>query len=73
MIDRLFGRYSATGTQMCCAVVVDPAGVVDGALAELEIGDEVAFHVDLEQMADALAGVAIVAVDGLATGGGSAP
>ena len=39
--------------------------MIDGSLAEREIGDQIAFHVDLEQMPDSLAHVAVVAVDEL--------
>ena len=42
-------------------VVIDAARVIDGSLAQIEIGDEVARHVDLEQMPGALAGIAVVA------------
>ena len=44
------------------AVEIDAARVVRAALAELEVGEQLAVGVELEQMADAFAGVAVVAV-----------
>ena len=42
-------------------VVVNPAGMVHRALAQRDIGDEVAFRVDLEEVPDALPDIPIVA------------
>ena len=42
-------------------VVVNPAGMVHRALAQRDLGDEVAFRVDLEEVPDALPDIPIVA------------
>ena len=47
------------------AVVVDAARMIDRALSQRQLADEIALHVDLEEVADALPGIAVVAVDGL--------
>ena len=65
-IDAIDDRF-AVGTILCdrhpdvLAVVVDATRMVDRPLAEFEIGDELSRSVDLEQMPDARAGIAIVA------------
>ena len=65
MIDRLFGRYSATGTQRWGAIEIDAAWVIDGSLAYPQISNQIALHVDLEHMADSRTRVAVKPVDGL--------
>ena len=47
------------------AVIVDAAGMIDRAFAELQFADEIALQVDLEQVRRALARVAVIAVDRL--------
>jgi hypothetical protein len=46
------------------AVVVDAARMIDRPFPEPEIGNEVAGHVDLEQVADAFAGIPVMAARG---------
>ena len=41
-------------------VVVNPAGMVHRALAQRDVGDEIASEVDLEEVPDALSDIPIV-------------
>ena len=44
-------------------VVIESAGMIHRAFPQLDIGDELPRHVDLEQVADSFAGIPIVAID----------
>ncbi len=51
MLLLLFGRYSATDTQMYFAVVVDAARVILRAVGELDLAEQLAGGIELEQPA----------------------